>query len=71
MAKNPGATGKYHWTDRNPKGPASEPVELVNPDGTLAGVTLKTLKNAWGAYLDKERNNIEKLILERLNKEES
>ena len=33
------ATGKYHWTTPDPKGPASEPAELVGPDGTLTGIT--------------------------------
>ncbi len=64
---NPGATGKFYWTRPNPKGPAAEPVELVNPDGTLAGVTLRTLENAWGAYLDADRKKTERRIIEALN----
>ncbi len=64
---NPGATGKWHWTQPNPKGPASEPVELIRPDGTLAGVTLRTLENAWGQYQESTRIDIEKRLIRLLN----
>jgi hypothetical protein len=64
---NPGATGKFYWTKANPKGPASEPVELVAPDGTLAGITLRTLETAWGQFCERSRADIEKRIISLLN----
>lgn len=64
---NPGATGQWYWTMPNPKGPASKPVELVRPNGTLAGVTLRTLENAWGQFQDSDRIQIEKRILRAFN----
>ncbi len=67
MTKNPGATGYYYWSNRNPKGIANEPVELIRPDGTLAGVTLRTLQNGWGSYLESDRQGFEELILRLLN----
>ena len=58
----------YCWTDRNPKGPADEPVQLVCPDGTTAGVTLRTTVTGWGAYLDAKREHLDKEILSGLSK---
>lgn len=57
----------WKWTERNPKGCATEPVELVRPDGTLAGVQLRTLINGWGQYQDKDRLDMENRILNLLN----
>ena len=66
---NQGATGKFYWTTVNPKGPAESRVELVEPDGTLAGVSLRTLQNGWGQFCDRKRETIEQRILRALNGE--
>lgn len=59
--------GIWHWTKAIPNGPASDPVELVMPDGTLAGVQLRTLQTAWGQYNDKRRAEVQQHLLNLLN----
>jgi hypothetical protein len=57
----------YRWTEYNPKTDAEDRRELVCPDGTLAGVTIRTLKNGWGRYNDRKRADLAQRILEALN----
>ena len=60
---------KWHFTEQNLKDDAQGFVELVCPDGTLAGVQLRTLVNGWGQYQDSKRKHIEELLLQLLNAE--
>lgn len=57
----------YRWTEYNPKTDAEDRRELICPDGTLAGVTIRTLKNAWGNYNNRKRADLAQRILEALN----
>jgi hypothetical protein len=58
---------KWHWTEYNPKSAAEDRRELICPDGTLAGVTIRTLVNGWGQYGDSKRADLAKRILDALN----
>ncbi len=40
---------------------ANEPREIVSRDGTLTGLTIRTLANAWGQYDDARRKEVETL----------
>ena len=66
---NPGATGKYYWSPPALNASATEPVELITPEGTLTGVTVRTLINAWGGYQDAKRHEIQDRILAHFNRE--
>lgn len=57
----------YRWSDYNPKSEASDVRELICPDGTLAGVTIRTLVNGWGQYQNRKRADMAQRILEALN----
>lgn len=57
----------YRWSDYNPKTSAEDRRELICPDGTLAGVTIRTLVNGWGQYRDGQRAHLAQRILETLN----
>lgn len=57
----------YRWSDYNPRADAADVRQLICPDGTLAGVTIRTLRNGWGAYCDTKRADLAQRILEALN----
>jgi hypothetical protein len=61
---------KWHFTEYNPKAGAEDRRELVCPDGTLSGITIRTLVNGWGQYEDRKRADLAKRLLDMFNKEE-
>lgn len=57
----------FKWSERNPKGPATEPVELVDGKGRLTGISLRTLINGWGGFQEPDRKDVEESVLQLLN----